>query len=283
MNCGTVILFFLCWCLAVGLPLKIWDRPPFLGNNGALLRLYWELVPFVMTILVTFLFVKAIDRKNRIRIAAVSRPIATTLFGIVAGAVWFGLVLLIAFRVGILHIESKAAVQSLPVWIIAIFLNTVMQEVMVRGYMFSLLRSKYNLIVAIIATTAIFTLLHGGVFEAGFVPVLNVISTSVLLSLALVYTDSLWAPILMHFVWNAVGRLLDVVNLADDYPAIVRTTITGSSIVSGGSARIEGSIIVLVVNCLLIGIFLLLRKVNKPAKACPVWAPDGRGRARRSS
>lgn len=266
VNIGKIVGFFLCWGVAISIPLEFWEHPKFAGDNAALLRLYWELAPMVMTILVTIVFAKIVERKDRIRIPVFGKVVYNTVFGIVLGILWIGLVLLIAFKMDILHIENRVEVSNLFTWILAIFFNTIMQELMARGYMFSLLRREYNLGIGICITTAVFTLMHGGAFEAGLLAVMNVVTTSILLSLVSVYTNGLWAPILMHFIWNSVGRMFGIVSLADDYPVMFETKIMGNNLISGGSVGIEGSIIVLIINCVFI-VGLLIYKRFKRRKA----------------
>lgn len=65
---------------------------------------------------------------------------------------------------------------------------------------------------------------------------------------------------IMHFLWNGIGALvLGGVSLADDYPNLYITAFTGNDILSGGSCKIEGSIIVLFVNIILIAFFGYLK------------------------
>ena len=128
-----------------------------------------------------------------------------------------------------------------------------------------MLKQNYNIAVAAIMTTALFTVLHGGAFEAGVIPVLNVLTMSLLMTAVLEYSGSMIAPTIMHFLWNGIGALvLGGVSLADDYPNILITTFTGNEIVSGGACKIEGSIIVLFVNLLLTALFIFL--TNKQTK-----------------
>ncbi len=58
------------------------------------------------------------------------------------------------------------------------------------------------------------------------------------------YTESLVAPIVIHFLWNGVS-------LAEDYPHLFNRVISGNSILSGDNCKIEGSIVVLFMNLIL--------------------------------
>ena len=118
-----------------------------------------------------------------------------------------------------------------------------------------------------VVTTALFTFMHGGAFEAGIVPVLNVITMSILMTAVLEYTQSLIDPVMMHFIWNGAGGIiLGVVSLADDYPHLFTTAFTGNTLLSGGMPKMEGSIVVLTINIALTLLFLLfLKKQRKVA------------------
>lgn len=52
--------------------------------------------------------------------------------------------------------------------------------------------------------------------------------------------------------------ILGGVSFTDDYPHLLNSVFTGNVILSGGDVKIEGSIIVLAVNVLLIGFFVIL-------------------------
>lgn len=111
--------------------------------------------------------------------------------------------------------------------------------------------------------------MHGGAFEAGIIPVLNVLTMSLLMTVVLEYTQSLLTPIIMHFLWNSVGAIvLGGVSLADDYPNLLTATFSGNALLSGGIYKMEGSIIVSFVNIVLICLFVfLLIKQKKIAKS----------------
>ena len=85
-----------------------------------------------------------------------------------------------------------------------------MQELLVRGYLYQMLKQRHNAAAAAIATTALFTALHGGALEAGVIPVLNVLTMSLLMTVVLEYSGSIIAPVVMHFLWNGFGALTTI-------------------------------------------------------------------------
>ncbi len=65
----------------------------------------------------------------------------------------------------------------------------------------------------------------------------------------------------MHFIWNCVGAvILGGVSLADDYPNLCATEFRGNALLSGGEFKIEGSVVVSLLNTALALVFLFLAK-----------------------
>lgn len=63
--------------------------------------------------------------------------------------------------------------------------------------------------------------------------------------------------------FNDVGAIiLGGVSLAEDYPHLFNMVISGNSILSGGSCKIEGSIIVLLMNLIFMVGFIMANKKN---------------------
>lgn len=154
---------------------------------------------------------------------------------------------------------SRQAVPMLWLWLVALFLNTIMQELLVRGYLYRLIQRRANTVLAAIVTTALFLFCHGGALEAGWLPCANIVLMSLFVTAVLEVTGSLVAPILIHFIWNSVGGiLLGGVSLADDYPHLYSVTMHGNALISGGAFKIEGSLVVLVVNALFFVLFAIL-------------------------
>lgn len=255
-----VIIFFLGWaiCTAFGtIP----------SDNPAIWRLGAETLPLLYILVFSIIF-WLIEKRN-IEIIRFREPIRNISLGISVGAVWLGCTVAIMCLTGTLSFSGSNLISNLAVWLFACFLNVIMQELLVRGYIYQLVKSKYNVAASIIVTTILFTALHGGAFEAGMVAVLNVMTMSVFISLVLEYTDSLIAPILIHTVWNSVGAIvLGGVSLADDYPHLLNVVFHGNKLLSGGSCKMEGSIIVLILNVLfaILFFFLLIRQKIHTAK-----------------
>ncbi len=252
--------FFLGWAVFTSiLPLSS-------SENPAIWRLWAEIMPLLAIIAFTFLF-WLIEKKN-IRLYLFDKPVKGVVLGVIMGVVWLAVPVLVMYMAGIIHFGGTNVIHLFSVWVLAAFLNVIMQELLVRGYLYQMIKQKHNIAAAAIVTTALFTGLHGGAFEAGTVPVLNVLTMSLLMTLVLEYSGSIIAPIIMHFLWNGIGALvLGGVSLADDYPNLLIMSFTGNEILSGGVCKMEGSIIVLFVNIVLI-VFLYCLLTRRPVRFC---------------
>jgi membrane protease YdiL (CAAX protease family) len=253
-----ILLFFMGW--AVLLSAGMFLIPDSL--DCAVWRFLSELVPFLSVVLFTALF--WLIEKRRIKPVVLSSPLKNTAIGILTGVIWIGITTAVLMLSGTMKIIAYNSVPMLWLWALSVFVNAAMQELMVRGYLFQMLKTDYNVAVATIITTALFTFMHGGAFEAGVIPVVNVLTMSLLMTIVLEYTGSLIVPAIMHFIWNLIGGIiLGGVVLADDYPRLYVTGFSGNILLAGGAPKMEGSIVVLILNILLVFAFALLIKKKK--------------------
>ncbi len=250
-----VILFFIGWavCGAFG---------EISSDNPAVWRLGAELFPLLWCAAFTVVFWLVDKRETPIPI--VKNMGKSVLIGTLLGVLWIGICAGILLLVGTESIAGKNNVELLQLWILSAFLNTITQELLVRGYIYQVIKKEYSVIPATIVTTMLFTFFHGGAFEAGIIPVLNVITMSLFVTALYEYSQNLFAPIIAHALWNIIGAIiLGGVSLADDYPHVLNMISGGNSIISGGEYIIEGSVVVLVVNVALMSLFIILAKKRK--------------------
>jgi len=213
-------------------------------------RLCAEAIAFAAAILLSVIFTAIEKQKVRINVLKVSKD---TLTGLVLGCLWIGISAGIMALMGI-SFDRTGSGANVLIWLIPVFLNAAAQELLVRGYVYQLLKQEYNLIVATIVTTLLFVLFHGGTISEGALPIVNIVLTSLLLTACLEAFNGLTVPIMMHFVWNGIGGIvLGGVNLAEDYPSLFSMHSQAPSILSGGICKMEGSIVAFVINIILFG------------------------------
>lgn len=250
------IMFFIGWAVLFTL------LPLLNTNNPAIWRIWAEITPLFSIIVFSIIF--WMIEKKQVRLNLFENPAIGLRVGIIGGIFWLGCTIIILYLIGVIKFNGSNRVLMLPIWILAAILNVVMQELLVRGYLYQMIKQKHNIVAATIVTTTLFTALHGGAFEAGLIPVLNVVTMSLLMTVILEYTGSIIAPIIMHTIWNVVGAIIfGGVSLADDYPHLLNVIFSGNDILSGGSCKIEGSIVVFIMNTLMICLFVILKNRKK--------------------
>lgn len=253
-NSGKVLTFLLLFFTLAGLG----D----LDNlNPVLRRFFAELIPFISILLLNFIFPKLF--KEKIKAVNLKSGRKALLNGISCGLTILAFTSLM-FLSNNIYLERNEKTSYFYIWLISAFLNCIMQELLVRGYLYSLLKEEYGVKPAIFATSLIFTILHPQTFEDSLLAVLNVFSTSLLMSLLYEKTSNIFAPIMAHSIWNIGGGLiLGGVNLADDYPSLYTFVVKNNSILASSSSKMEGSILVLIIN--FVFIFLYQKKLAKNA------------------
>lgn len=85
-----------------------------------------------------------------------------------------------------------------------VFLGPVIEELVFRGYLFQALRhSRLGLWGTLILTSVLFTAIHG--YQYPWITLLHVFAFSLLLGMARKKTGSLYVPIALHMLNNAVA------------------------------------------------------------------------------
>ena len=196
-----IMLFYIVWATVISV------IPDIKTDNPALLRFWYELTPLLAVILLSIIAIIFIE-KREVNIPLLKTPIRNTAIGVVTSILWLGFPVVIMLNSGLMKIESQNPITSLWLWILAVFLNVIMQEYLVRGLVYQLIKRRYNIFVATLITSVIFTGLHGGVFEAGIISILNIVSMSLFVTALLEYTETILAPIIVHSIWNIIGGIL---------------------------------------------------------------------------
>ncbi|MEP7011050.1 MAG: CPBP family intramembrane glutamic endopeptidase [Acidobacteriota bacterium] len=137
-----------------------------------------------------------------------------------------------------------------------------LEELVLRGGFYGLLRRALSPAAAAIVSSGLFALAHAG--NPGFTLAggLNTFLAGVLLCALFERTDSLWAPTWVHGVWNfAIGGLLSLPVSGIEIFRLFNARLTGPEAWTGGSYGPEGSWVL--VPMLGIGIALVMRRKVK--------------------
>lgn len=124
----------------------------------------------------------------------------------------------------------------------------VTEELIFRGILFPMIQSWIGPLGALIATAALFGMLHWGNPHATPLSSLAIaIEAGGMLGLAYLVTRSLWLPIGLHAGWNLAETLVGVPLSGHDLPGLFTTALTGPAWATGGAFGPEAGVPALLV------------------------------------
>jgi membrane protease YdiL (CAAX protease family) len=227
-------------------------------SDPALFEFLRQSYALTITLIVVVLGILIIDDGNGFP-KIVKRPWRDLLLGLFMGIFWSGITFLLFLITDSIYFGEWLLPSRLTVWVLAVLLNVLTQEIILRGYVYTVVSRGYGAFAAITVSSLISLLVQGETFANGAIAVIFTVSVSVLYGILRYYTSGLLAPVITHLIWNLVGGLgLGLVNLGDDYPSIYAENVVGANMLSGGSAGFEGSALSVIVCILLIDLVAIL-------------------------
>ncbi len=223
------------------------------------------LVPWLMlasTVIATYVMLRLVEKLpwSAVGLDRAAASPRLLLKGAALGGLTIGLTSLVLLGSHQLQIEPNipgswwgAAERSTVILLPAAFV----EELLFRGYLFSLLRRAAGWKTALIITSIAFGLIHAGNPGADPESLLAVIVAGFFLGVILLATRSLYAAGVAHFAWNwvmAVALHIEVSGVSSPNPDY-RTIETGSDWLTGGPWGPEGGLAA--VAAMFVGIFYL--------------------------
>jgi len=172
--------------------------------------------------------------------------------------VLIGLVLVLGI-VGVLAALGHVTITGSKGWLVVVpaFASAAtaacLEELALRGIIFRILERSLGTWVTLLATAALFGLLHAGNGSASLVSTLTIaVSGGLVLGAAYVLTRRLWLAIGLHFAVNAAqGGLLGLVVSGKQTHGLFETEVSGPVALTGGAFGIEASVLMLVLGAAL--------------------------------
>ncbi|HEL1760874.1 TPA: CPBP family intramembrane metalloprotease [Streptococcus suis] len=149
---------------------------------------------------------------------------------------------------------STKLVGEFIILILAWSIQGTTEEILTRGWMFSSLSAKHNIPIGIIVSSLFFTFLHLGNNAISLIPLLDLTLFAILACLVMLKTGNLWIISGIHAAWNCFqGNVFAFpVSGTDAGQAFIQIGITGPEWLSGGKFGVEGSVISLIVQGIMI-------------------------------
>jgi uncharacterized protein len=103
-------------------------------------------------------------------------------------------------------LETMDAIVDAPflaVLLAVVIVAPLFEEVMFRGLVYDALQKRMNIYLSVILAGLFFGIYHLNIFQGTYATLIGII-----MGLSLVWTKSIWAPIIIHFVNNLISVLL---------------------------------------------------------------------------
>jgi membrane protease YdiL (CAAX protease family) len=197
--------------------------------------------------------------------------------GAMVGAALYTSSVLLLMALGIYRIEGLNPVSALLPALAMALSAGVFEELVFRGALMRILEEYLGSWIALILSALVFGLTHllnpaGTLKGALFIT----IEAGLLLGAAYLLTRRLWMSMGFHISWNYTQSAVfsGIVSGGDSDPGLIRASIAGPELLTGGSFGLEASLIALIL-CTGTGLLLLGMTVQQGRMRPPAWARRG--------
>jgi hypothetical protein len=194
-------------------------------------------------------------------------------FGIALAGLMIGLIFLLEWAAGWLTVESLAwqseswgnLAASILIMVILFGLVSWQEELISRGYWLQNLRAGLNLSLGVLLSSALFALAHSFNPNLSWQAFLGLFLSGLFLAYGYLRTRQLWLPIGLHLGWNFFeGNAFGFPVSGQYFYQLIRQTVSGPDIITGGAFGPEGGLILLPALLLgTVGIFWYTRNRNR--------------------
>ena len=235
----------------------------FTSEKSIFQSLIIEFFSFSGTFLIVWLFRKYVDKESFKSLGFETKYFAKDIsIGLIIGfiimAIGF-LILLASNQIQFKWFQFKISNLTLSIGIFIIV--ALSEELLVRGYILSNLMNSFNKYLALIISSAIFSLMHGFNPNINLLAFIALFLSGILLGLAYIYTKNLWFPIALHFSWNFFEGTIFGFNVSGltGY-SVVDFEIHQNTMWNGGAFGFEGSIFSILFQLIAIFIVFIIFK-----------------------
>jgi membrane protease YdiL (CAAX protease family) len=217
--------------------------------------------------------VKLVERR-RLTEFALDRALPEFSAGFVGGFGLFAAVMALLWIVGAYHPEGWDTSAALGAGLALALAAGLLEEILFRGLLFRICSRIVGTWAALLLTAALFGGAHAinrGATVGSSVAI--ALEAGIMLGAAYAATGRLWLPIGLHAGWNFTeGSVFGTALSGYDFlgPGLVRGSLPGPAILTGGDFGPEASLTAVVV-CLAAGAYLIRRTVVLQRVEPPIW------------
>jgi uncharacterized protein len=218
-----------------------------------------------------------IERRRPVAELALRRAVPELSAGLALGFLLFSATMVILWAIGAYHPAGWGSVKGVGGALSFAVMAGIVEELLFRGILFRLSSKIVGTWGALLFTSALFGLAHlgnkGATLSSGLAIMLE---AGVLLGAAYVVTGRLWFPIGLHIAWNFTESSIYGMSVSGNTAnsGLVRGSLTGSNLLTGGAFGPEASVVAVMV-CLAVATVLLYRSVQEGRVEPPAWTQSG--------
>lgn len=194
--------------------------------------------------------------------------------GFLIGIISITIITFLLFLLGAIKIEIRKNINmsistylGIVLIVIGWLVQSVSEEIGIRGWLVPLLGARYNALISILITSITFGVLHLFVPTATVLSFANLILSGIFFALYAISEDSLWGVWGCHFGWNlALGNIysFSVSGFSAANAAIFQIEVIGNNVLTGGLFGPEGGILATI--AVSIGIIIFSVRIFKEEK-----------------
>lgn len=193
--------------------------------------------------------------------------------GLLIGAGLYTICELILIALGIYRINGLNPWRYLVPAIAMALSSSIFEELLFRGVLYRSVETWLGSWAALVVSSLVFGLTHlinpqatleGALFIA--------VEAGLLLAAAVMLTRRLWLSIGFHMAWNYTQSAIfsGAVSGNEAAPGLIRSTIKGPDLLTGGRFGVESSVLALLL-CTTTGIVMLVMAVKRGRVVPPIW------------
>jgi membrane protease YdiL (CAAX protease family) len=181
--------------------------------------------------------------------------------GVAIGFGLFSIVYAVFTLMGVATWQGYNGFSGAPAMLLLAITAGIGEELLFRGVVFRILEESLGTTVALIASAALFGLMHAGNPGATTVSTLAIaLEAGVMLAAAYTWSRSLWLPIGIHLAWNFTeGGIYGAAVSGGKSVGIIGVTLSksASTLITGGAFGPEASVVAIAI-CLAAGAAFLI-------------------------
>lgn len=192
--------------------------------------------------------------------------------GLLVGAALYTASVLVLMALGLYRIEGLNPLAFMLPAVAMALGSGILEELLFRGTLFRILEEWLGSWIALAVSSLVFGFVHLINPEATMLGAVFIsIEAGVLLGAAYMATRRLWLGIGFHIAWNYTqsGIFSGVVSGSDSAPGLLRTTIAGPEVLTGGRFGLEASLVAFLF-CTATGVLLVVLAMRRGHVVPPV-------------